>query len=112
MHMQTGHTIDGSTLVTVVGDLDISVAGALRDHLHAILDTIAAGGLPATSLVVDLNAVEFIDSTILGVLVGVHKRLMEHRGHLTLISARSRILRIFKLTCLDQVFTVVPALPA
>lgn len=112
MHLHTGRTIDGSTLVTVVGDLDLSVAGALRDHLHTVLDTAAGAGPPLTSLVLDLNAVEFIDSTVLGVLVGVHKRLVQHRGHLTLISVRSRILGTFRLTCLDQVFTVVPALPA
>jgi anti-sigma B factor antagonist len=112
MRLETGRTIDGSTLVTVIGDLDILVAGALRDHLHTVLDTVAADGPPAMSLVLDLDAVEFIDSTILGVLVGVHKRLMEHSERLALISVRSRILRTFKLTCLDQVFTVVPAPPA
>ncbi|WP_433087042.1 STAS domain-containing protein [Dactylosporangium sp. CA-052675] len=112
MRLHTGRTADGSPLVRVIGDLDISVSAALREHLHAVLDTAGAGVPPAMSLMLDLDAVEFIDSTILGVLVGVHKRLMEHSQRLTLIGVRGRILRTFKLTCLDQVFTVVPAPPA
>jgi anti-sigma B factor antagonist len=95
----------GATVVTASGELDIGTAAQLRQHLHDVLDKRDA------PLILDLTDVQFIDSTVLGVLVSVHKRLVE-RGHvLTLVSPHERLLRIFRLTVLDRVFAIVPALP-
>lgn len=93
------------TVVTVSGDLDVSNAGEFRTALQHVIDD--GAGL----LVVDLTGVEFLDSTILGVMVGVHKRLLE-RGGLHLVCPREGLLRIFRLTGLDRVFVMHPSLGA
>jgi anti-sigma B factor antagonist len=95
----------GATVVTASGELDIGTAAELRQYLHDVLDR-GEGGL-----ILDLTEVQFIDSTILGVLVSVHKRLVERGQVLTLVSPHERLLRIFRLTVLDRVFAIVPALP-
>jgi anti-anti-sigma factor len=43
-----------------------------------------------------MEAVEFLDSTGLGVLVGGLKRVRAHDGWIDLVCTQSRILRIFK----------------
>ena len=57
-------------------------------------------------LVVDLEGVEFMDSTGLGVLVSCLKRAKEHGGDLSLVCTSPQILRVLSITGLDKVFEV------
>jgi anti-sigma B factor antagonist len=94
-------------MVAVNGDLDVSTAAEFRGALHRVIDD------GAGSLVIDLSEVGFLDSTALGVLVGLHKRLLERGGGgLRLICPRAALLRIFKVTGLDRVFAIHPSLAA
>ena len=59
-----------------------------------------------TRAVVDLDAVDFLDSTALGVLVGAHKRFAKTGGGLVLVCTTPRILRVLEVTGLSRVFAV------
>ncbi|NYI58117.1 STAS domain-containing protein [Cellulomonas soli] len=96
----TSEDVDDRTVVTVSGEIDVSSADALRDRLGLLLDE------DRTDLVVDLRAVAFMDSTGLGVLVGTLKKVRTVGGRLELVVDTERLLRLFQLTALDQVFTV------
>ncbi len=48
----------------------------------------------------------FIDSTGLGVLVGIYKRCKELNGSLELHAIHPRVMKVFELTRLDQVFEI------
>ncbi|GAA4249774.1 STAS domain-containing protein [Dactylosporangium darangshiense] len=99
--MQVTSTIYGPrAVVTASGELDVATAPELRAYLHRILDD------GASTLVVDLSDVGFLDSTTLGVLISVHKRLAEDGGVVELVIPHARLLRIFQITGLDRVFTI------
>lgn len=50
----------------------------------------------------------FVDSTGLGVLVGIYKRCAETGGSITICSVKNpKVMEIFKLTRLDKVFQIV-----
>lgn len=68
--------IDGALVVHLIGELDLYNAPALRESLAALT------GESPTRLVIDLEQVEFVDSTALGVLIEVRSRLDEPRGFL------------------------------
>ena len=53
----------------------------------------------------DLLGVTFLDSTALGVLVGALKRCRELGGDLHVVVADPRIVKIFEITGLTNVFT-------
>ena len=53
-----------------------------------------------------MEAVEFLDSTGLGVLVGGLKKVRAHDGSLQLICNQDRLLKIFRITGLAKVFTI------
>ena len=67
---------DGAVIVRLGGELDLYNAEAVRD---ALFDA-AAGG--PERLVVDLEAVSFLDSTALGVLIEARARLENRRAFL------------------------------
>lgn len=92
------------SVVTVSGEIDVASADGLRERLNQL---VSAG---RTSLVVDLTAVDFMDSTGLGVLVGMLKKVRSAGGRLDLVIDGDRLLRLFRLTSLDQVFTIHPTL--
>jgi anti-sigma B factor antagonist len=50
--------------------------------------------------------VEFIDSTGLGVLVGMLQRIRARDGSMSLVCSRDGLLRVFRITGLEKVFTI------
>lgn len=88
------------TVVAVSGEVDIASAPALDVVLS---DLIASG---QADLVVDLTAVGFLDSTGLGVLVKALKRAREADGSLAVATGSERVLKVFRITGLDQVMSL------
>jgi len=85
----------GDTIVVHLrGELDLYNADELRSAFSGAID----GG--ATRLVVDLDEVEFIDSTALGVLLEVRARLAP--GGLLLACPRVEIRRTLMVSGLDR----------
>jgi anti-sigma B factor antagonist len=93
-------------VIAVGGEIDVATAPQLRECLHRV---IARG---ESTVLVDLLNVTFLDSTALGVLVGALKRCRELGGDLQLVVADSRIVKIFEITGLTNVFTIVDSLEA
>jgi anti-sigma B factor antagonist len=58
------------------------------------------------NLVVDLHEVTFIDSMGLGALVGARRKVHAFRGSFALAGCNPGVLRVFRLTGLDRVFTL------
>jgi anti-sigma B factor antagonist len=88
------------TVVVVGGEIDVYTAPKLREQL---IDLVSSG---AYHLVVDMESVDFLDSTGLGVLVGGLKRVRAHDGSLRLVCTQERILKIFRITGLTKVFPI------
>jgi len=88
------------TVVTVHGEIDVYTAPSLRERLNEL---VAAGHY---DLVVDMEGVDFLDSTGLGVLVGGLKRARAHDGTLRLVCAQEKILKVFRITGLTKVFPI------
>ena len=55
---------------------------------------------------VDLLAVDFIESTGLGALIGGRRRAYALKGSLSLVCTEQQMLKIFRITGLDKVFTI------
>jgi anti-sigma B factor antagonist len=93
--------LEGSVgLIELSGELDISTAPKFKEELEALI----SDGF--TNVVVDLSAVEFIDSSALGVLVGAVRRLHPHNGRMVVVAHSHAVTRPLTLTGLDRVFTV------
>jgi len=91
---------DSVSVLGVCGEVDVSTAPRLR---QAIIELASEG---RSQLVVDLDQVEFLDSTGLGVLVSGLKRCRSLGGDLVLVCSQARILRVLDITRLNRAFAV------
>ena len=87
-------------VLAVSGEVDVATVPRLREQLHGLV----ASGTPR--IVVDLDAVDFLDSTGLGVLVGALKRVRANGGELALVCTSPRIRKVFEVTGLTKVFAL------
>jgi anti-sigma B factor antagonist len=92
--------VGDATIIAVGGEIDVYTAPKLRDK---ITELVADG---VYDIIVDMEAVEFLDSTGLGVLVGGLKKVRAHDGSLELICTQDRLLKIFRITGLAKVFVI------
>jgi anti-sigma B factor antagonist len=77
---------------------------ATAPRLRQAIVELAGDG--AAWAIIDLEGVDFLDSTGLGVLVSGLKRFRTMGGDLLLICTQRRILRVFEITRLDRAFSV------
>ena len=94
------HTKDGIEVVDVEGEIDVYTAPRLRELLIELVN------IGHYQLVVNMEKVEFLDSTGLGVLVGGLKRVRAHDGSLDVVCTQERIRKIFRITGLTKVFGI------
>ncbi|HEY3016579.1 MAG TPA: anti-sigma factor antagonist [Nocardioides sp.] len=92
--------VGDATVVAVGGEIDVYTAPRLRDKITELV------GDGVYHLIIDMEGVEFLDSTGLGVLVGGLKKVRAHDGSLQLICTQERLLKIFRITGLAKVFTI------
>jgi anti-sigma B factor antagonist len=96
-------TVGDACVVTLRGEIDAFTAPSLRDDLRDLVEETTA-----LIVVVDLEAVTFLDSSALGALVSVFRRLRERDGQLRIVQPRTAAARIFELTGLDAVLDLYP----
>jgi anti-sigma B factor antagonist len=89
-----------TTILTLRGEIDVYTAPRLR---QAIVDAVDGG---ARELVVDMEKVDFLDSTGLGVMVEGLKRIKGRNGNLSVVTTQDKILKIFDITGLNKAFAM------
>jgi anti-sigma B factor antagonist len=88
-----------TTIVSVEGELDLSTAPRLK---WMLTDALESG---AERLVADLSQVGFMDSTALGVLVAVQRKLASG-VRLAIVCTSEKVLQIFEFSGIDGAFAI------
>lgn len=87
--------------VTLRGNIYVEQASSIREQL---LDYMEEGH---KNFMINVAAVDYIDSSGLGVLVALHKRTQQVGGQLTIQGLHGVVKELFELTRLTKVFTIV-----
>jgi anti-sigma B factor antagonist len=104
VELQIGHTIDGDyDILAPEGELDIASFTQLRSRIAELIDA----GRP--HIVIDLSGTAFLDSTALGALIGGRRKAYAAGGSFAVICDNPQLLKLFTITKLDLVFTVLPS---
>jgi anti-sigma B factor antagonist len=97
------HRLDQDTVVVRVGgEVDVSTCSDLRSGLLAL---VPGDGQPV-GLVLNLADVQFIDSTGIGVLVGIWRRIRADDGHMVLATPSRQVQRILDTAGLAKILPV------
>lgn len=90
----------GVVVVTVDGQL---IVGNRQELKQQVVDALDGG---ARKFVVDFSRTGYIDSSGLGVLVSLSKKIREHGGDLRLAGLNEDLQTLFELTKLDTLFAI------
>jgi anti-sigma B factor antagonist len=91
----------------MAGEFDLATRDMLRDELHEAISV----SPPPPRLLLGLSDVTFIDSTVIGVLIAVHKEVAALDGTLALADPQAHVRRLLALTQVDQVLPVLDSEP-
>ena len=86
------------TVLKIEGALDAVTAPEIRPTLEALVAE------QRRRVVVDLSGLRLIDSSGVGAVVSLYKRVRAHGGTVSVVGLRDQPLAIFKLLRLDRVF--------
>jgi anti-sigma B factor antagonist len=90
------------TVVDVDGQL---IVGNRQELKQRVLDEVQNG---ARKVLIDFTETGYIDSSGLGVLVSLSKKIREQGGELRLSSLNEDLRTLFELTKLDTLFRIAP----
>ena len=93
--------VNDVTVIEVEGQLIVGNRNELRKE---VLEKIELG---EQTFVIDFANTAYIDSSGLGVLVSLSKKIREHGGELLLSSLSEDLRTLFELTKLDTLFRIV-----
>ncbi|MDG6103205.1 STAS domain-containing protein [Dactylosporangium aurantiacum] len=95
---------DGTTRLEIAGDLDLATRSALVGHVDRLLEDAAV-----TGIVIDVSAVEFIDSSCIGALVGCKLNAQKAGRTLHVRGAQGQVDEAFELTGVNAILSGPPA---
>jgi anti-anti-sigma factor len=93
-------TADGVTVVVFEGSLDTNTAPDAQSRFEELV------GEGATKLVVDFEALDYISSTGLRVLLATAKRLRSAGGSLRLCALNETVAEVFEISGFDTILSV------
>jgi len=90
--------------VVVVGVDEQLIVGNRKELKQKVLDALEGG---AKKFVIDFSRTGYIDSSGLGVLVSLSKKIREQGGDLRLAGLNEDLQTLFELTKLDTLFSIL-----
>lgn len=87
-------------IVNLSGEIDIYNAPQLKEQLLKLLEE------QKGNMLIDCKDLKYIDSTGLGVLISVLKRVKDENGDITISNLKPYIQKIFTITGLDKIFSI------
>jgi anti-sigma B factor antagonist len=92
--------VEGGSIASISGEVDVYTASKLKETLNPLAEQ------QNTNLVVDLTDVNYIDSTGLGIFIGVLKASEKSSSSLKLKGLNDRVKRLFEITGLNEVIDI------
>lgn len=86
--------------INLEGELDVSTADKLKEHLYKLANE------QVLDMKINLSNLDYIDSTGLGVMIGVLKKIKSEEKEIYIINPKSNVKKIFTITGLDKIFKV------
>ncbi|WP_078433159.1 anti-sigma factor antagonist [Metabacillus halosaccharovorans] len=94
------NNLDDQTVVSVAGEIDAYTAPKLREAILPLAEEVNP------NITINLKDVSYMDSTGLGVFVGLLKSVRKNNGQLNLVELSDRLERLFTITGLNDIIDI------
>ena len=92
--------LNGVSVLKLKGRLDLASGAGLKDEVKNLMNS------EKNMIHLNLEEVDFINSSGLGVLVSIMKEVRVHKGRITLSNLASYVQEIFEITQLSHIFEI------
>lgn len=92
--------VNGVQILNLKGRLDLASGSGLKEQIKALMDQ------EKCTIHLNLQEVDFINSSGLGVLVSLMKEIRVKKGRLSLSNLASYVQEIFEITQLSHIFEI------
>jgi len=86
--------------ISIVGEMDINSYLIVKEKLDEILEE------KIVNIEINCENLSYIDSTGIGVLIGILKKIKKEEKQISIVNAKSNIKRLFNITGLDKIFVI------
>lgn len=93
-------TIDQAIEIKPIGEVDIYTSPELKNKIFQLIDE------KSLNIIINGEELEYIDSTGLGVLMSIYKKVQEKNLSLTINNLKPNIYKLFDITGLNKVFNI------
>ncbi|MBU7596031.1 anti-sigma factor antagonist [Metabacillus halosaccharovorans] len=94
------NNLEDQTVVSVAGEIDAYTAPKLREAILPLAEEVNP------NITINLKDVSYMDSTGLGVFVGLLKSVRKNNGQLNLVELSDRLERLFTITGLNDIIDI------
>ena len=91
---------ENEVYIQLEGDLDIYSCDKFKE------DSIKVVEKNKLDLIIDAKELVYIDSTGLGALISIYKRVKEHQNKIIIENLKPNVQKIFAITDLDKIFEI------
>ncbi len=101
MSLKILYEINENTLeVKPVGEVDIYTSPELKNKIYELIEE------KNINILINGEELDYIDSTGLGVLMGIYKKLQEKSLNISIINLKPNIYKLFDITGLNKIFNI------
>lgn len=93
---------DGKIIVYLSGEIDHHSARSIRESVDRLIIS-----QKPSSLILDLEGVDFMDSSGLGLILGRYRKIKELSGEMYLCGADERTMKILKMAGVDKLIKTI-----
>jgi len=83
-----------------IGEVDIYTSPELKNQIFALIEE------RNNDIIIDCESLDYIDSTGLGVLMSIYKKMQANSLNLEIINLKPNIYKLFDITGLNKVFNI------
>jgi len=107
--LYASRTVDGVMVVAFQPThiLDAATIDRMAANLKELVGT-----APESRFLFDFDRVGYHSSNALGMLIGLQRRVVQHKGRLKLAGINPEVMEVFRITKLDMVFDIYKDAPA
>lgn len=92
--------IGGHKIILLDGDIDYFCVSELKNAIFKLIND------RTPSIILDLNNVEYMDSSGIGLIVTAYKVMSQYGGRMSLVNVQNDVMKLLKLTTIDSLMSI------